>query len=286
MNKRKHIIRNLVTAVLLGTTIFLGAGTSASAETTYTVQLREKGNFTSLNDYLIGSGITPDMLPALATQDPSFAYVHVGGDGAMYLDSRAGYLIASYPAGTAPVIGVQGNGKDIRYSGLRKKLDAIPLYPMQTTGYAELDQLLDAIFAQIITPDMDTHDKMKACYDYLIANTVYGINSGVFGGIYDSAYATLTEGVGVCDNYTDAFIVMCHKIGVPIYHAGGGTTMASGGYTAHSWAVLQVGDEFLVFDPQVEDNITTKKGSNLYLRFGGNMYTQLKSKYLLDELYD
>ena len=56
-----------------------------------------------------------------------------------------------------PKMGIQSSKGELYYSGLRHALDSVPLYPMETTGSDEAGRLLDAIFAQIITEDMDTH---------------------------------------------------------------------------------------------------------------------------------
>ena len=54
----------------------------------------------------------------------------------------------------------QQNAADIRYTGLRAALDAVPLTP-QNMGIAEIDTYLDQVLALITTPEMDTHDKLK-----------------------------------------------------------------------------------------------------------------------------
>ena len=188
----------------------------------------------------------------------------------------------------------QTNAGDLYYAGLRQMLNSIPLNPMQSTGDPTLDQLLDSIFARIITPEMDTHDKLKACYDYLIENTQYssapnslnshnGTNWTWFFSyldVYDATYEVLTTGYGVCDHYASAFAVMARKIGVPMYRVNGETHTASGGFTGHAWCELQHNGVIYVFDPQVEDNIAGRNGGAIrYLRFGGTE-TQLADKYI------
>ena len=98
-------------------------------------------------------------------------------------------------------------------------MDSIPLYPMETTGSEELDRVLNIIFSQIITEDMDTHDKLKACYDYIIQNTEY-VAPACGGEPYYSAYGVFMVGEGICDTYSAAYAVMARKIGVPLYLAG------------------------------------------------------------------
>lgn len=215
-------------------------------------------------------------------------------DGKMYYFNEYGYMLynTTTPDGQRvdvngalmqPVFSLPSNKGNLYYAGLRQVLDSIPLYPQETTGRPELDALLNQIFAQIITPDMDTHDKLKACYDYLIVHTDYAVNSG-HGGSYNMAYALLTEGIGVCDDYSAAFAVMARKIGVPMYTAMGSTHKAGGGFTPHAWCQLDWGGVTYIFDPQVEDNIA-RGGAIMYIRFGGTT-AQLADKYVYEGVYD
>ena len=109
------------------------------------------------------------------------------GNGKSYYFNEQGYMLSNTTTPDGQRVGADGalipavrslpSAKgDLYYAGLRQTLDSMLLYPQETTGYDDLDGLLDQIFAQIITPDMDTHDKLKACYDYLITHTVYGQN--------------------------------------------------------------------------------------------------------------
>ena len=52
-------------------------------------------------------------------------------------------------------------------------LDNAPLDPA-VTGYTPLDDRIGEIFDHIFTDDMTTSGKVRACYDYLIQNCVYG----------------------------------------------------------------------------------------------------------------
>ena len=174
---------------------------------------------------------------------------------------------------------------DLYYRGLRQTLDSMILYPQESTGHDDLDAILDQIFAQIITPDMDTHDKLQACYDYLITHTVYGANSQ-WGGTYRYAYGTLSEGIGVCDDYSAAFAVMARKIGVPVYTATGSTHKSNGQFTPHTWCQLDCNGVTYIFDPQVEDVIANSRGGAImYIRFGGTT-AQLADKYRFESIMD
>lgn len=217
-------------------------------------------------------------------------------DGKSYYFNEWGYMLANTttPDGQrvgadgaliAPVMSLPSNKGNLYYGGLRQILDSIPLYPEETTGYTDLDAELNRIFAQIITADMDTHDKLKACYDYLITHTEYGSN-GYFGGSYSMAYGLLTTGLGVCDHYSAAFAVMARKIGVPVYTVGGTTHKSNGDFTPHAWCQMDFNGVTYIFDPQVEDVIAgSRGGSIMYIRFGGTA-AQLADKYRLEGVID
>lgn len=202
-----------------------------------------------------------------------------GADGLYMVDQRV--RSATGTEGQQPVFSVPSAQKDIQYRGLRQTLDAIPLYPDATTGSPELDERLDLIFAQIITPDMDTHDRLKACYDYLIANTFdpryeagqaiyeYVPVTDIFSTNFDAAQL-FYSGSGVCDNFSAAFAVMAWKIGVPMYIVHGDTASSRGGYTPHAWCQLDSADGTVyIFDPHIDYGIALRSGkASSYARFG------------------
>jgi hypothetical protein len=175
-------------------------------------------------------------------------------------------------------------GNDLYYGGLRDTLDSIPLQPMQATGDQELDNLLNSLIPQIISDDMDTHDKLRACYDYIINHTEYGADSHC-GDSYDMAYGVLADGIGVCDQYSAAFAVMARKIGLPMCTVGGETHKSDGSFTPHAWCQMDYNGTTYVFDPEVEDVIAGSNGGIMYIRFGGTS-DQLAGKYHYTTLVD
>lgn len=220
----------------------------------------------------------------------------VAADGSIIKDKRVRSVTGA--EGQQPIFSVPSSQKDICYKGLRQTLDAIPLYPDATTGYPELDVMLDQIFAQIITPEMDTHDKLKACYDYLIYNisdpryeegVSFGMVSSpvndIFTTYYDAAMLYVS-GAGVCDNFSAAFAVMAWKLGVPMYVAGGQTSSSRGGYTPHAWCQLDGADgTTYVFDPHIDYTMSVRSGKVAYQRFGATQ-AQMAGKYIVEEIYD
>lgn len=162
-------------------------------------------------------------------------------------------------------------------------LNSITLNP-QVSGNVELDAVIQSVLAQIISPNMSTYQKVKACYDYLITHSSYGTRGEV---IYipqgwDSneyiAYQILTTGVGVCDHYSAAFAYMMRAIGIEnSFIDGGYAGVSGGGYRSHAWAIIRIGGVHYVFDPQIEDNIA-KGGTIKYYRFC-KTYNELGKNY-------
>lgn len=162
--------------------------------------------------------------------------------------------------------------------------------------------MLDIIFAQIITPDMDTHDKLKACYDFLVVNIgdsryedvsavpspfavisektdeelVAYCSSEHYSMTYVLAGEMLQWGDGVCDNFSAAFAVMAWKLGVPMYFVSGETADGA----PHNWCQLDAPNGVTyVFDPHIEHLIMIR-GSGIpgNSRFGAPR-EQIAGKY-------
>ena len=96
--------------------------------------------------------------------------------------------------------------------------------------------------------------------------------------IGQSAYSILKGHVGVCTNYSAAFTVMARILGFDARLQDGFTHKASGGFTGHTWCVINIHGVDYVFDPQVEDNIAAG-GTIRYLRFC-KTYEEVADKYI------
>ena len=155
-------------------------------------------------------------------------------------------------------------------------LNAATLNPMKTND-AELDTLIDKIFAQILQPGMTTYQKVKACYDYLIHNAEYDYSGGAlrvrsgYNSFNDAITVTeadyiLTNNVGVCDDYSSAFMCMTRRIGLQSYTCACQAPNQSGGVSGHMVAFISVGGVNYIFDPQIED-YNAKGGKIPYRNF-------------------
>ena len=140
-------------------------------------------------------------------------------------------------------------------------LNAATLNPMKTNN-AELDGIIDSIFAKIIRDDMSTYQKTKAIYDYLMDNCYYGWGAVSWSGKYvkhDDDYVVvmgkhiLKTGHGTCDNYSAAFVAMARRIGLNAYFARGYAGNMAGYLDTHEIAIVTIGGVDYVFDPQIDD---------------------------------
>lgn len=154
-----------------------------------------------------------------------------------------------------------------RADKIRRLLNSAVLHPY-VSDHPELDAAVNALFDELFEPGMDTYDKVKACYDWLIENISYKRPYHESMGYWQCAYQVFRDGIGTCNCYSNAFAVMMRYIGLDCYVVEGSTTASGGGYTGHEWTTIKIGEDFYIFDPQVEDAIAGRNGGKVnYLRF-------------------
>lgn len=143
-------------------------------------------------------------------------------------------------------------------------MNTAKLSPKKTNCKA-LDDLVGSIISRITNSSMTTGQKVRACYDYLSQNCVYGYgyiptplpgnynySSDYF--IVTMAYPILVNNVGTCENYAAAFTVMMRRLGLDADVVYGQVGLSSGGKGGHYWTNITVNNKHYVFDTQVEHN--------------------------------
>ncbi len=193
--------------------------------------------------------------------------------------------------GAAPAVCAEESKRDI--------INSAELFPMKT-NYQSLDARVEEILGQIISPEMDTYDKVKACYAYCVEDSVYYQHIKWYNVLYtirDSyGYASIDDvwtiyGAdlfleakhGVCNDYAAAFAVMCRALGLEAYCVFGQTNTVSGGLAGHAWVNIRIGGVFYHFDPQVEANITDRNDGVIgYYRFCATD-EEMASKLFVDD---
>ncbi|MBD5081062.1 MAG: tetratricopeptide repeat protein [Ruminococcaceae bacterium] len=166
--------------------------------------------------------------------------------------------------------------KEFLDRALRYKLNSASLSPQQSS-YAPLNSLVQQVLSQITSSNMSTYQKVMACYDYLVNNCKYGDAPSSYYNAGDeaneklyaekSAYAILHGKVGICINYSAAFVALTRAIGLKSYLRTGQTTAYAGGYTAHVWCEIELGGTMYIFDPQLDDEMMTRGDIYEYTRF-------------------
>lgn len=159
-----------------------------------------------------------------------------------------------------------------------KLLNSAKLYPVKTQ-YEPVDTMIDTLFAKILKGNMTQAQKVRACYDYLAQNCSYrfGEHPDMSSRLYEFnedreavwlSYSILKDKIGVCDNFSAAFVVMLRRLGFEANLAHGQVGMTSGGYGAHTWVDVVLGGKHYIFDPQVENNNIRSDGSVGHFFYG------------------
>ncbi len=207
---------------------------------------------------------------SVATVDASGYVVGVGyGNTDIIVTDEAGAV------GKLEVMVISGYGMD--YSDIYtidSILNTAELKPMKT-NHEPVDQMVDQIFAQILTDDMTPGEKLRACYYYLATQCTYGYDGykavSVDGylspedrEIVEFSYCILKDRIGTCENFGAAFTVMTRRLGFETNFVYGDVAMSAGGYGGHYWSDVNVNGKHYVFDPQVENN----NGGTNYFFYG------------------
>lgn len=143
---------------------------------------------------------------------------------------------------------------------VRSMINALELHPYRT-NMPELNAAAEKILNEITTPDMDTYDQVLACYDWVMEHMLYQRASHRARGYWACALQAYKDGYGTCNCYTALFIVLTRYIGLETCYVEGDTSAYGGGMTFHYWTVLEMGGEYYIFDPQVEDQLIQRSAS-------------------------
>lgn len=115
----------------------------------------------------------------------------------------------------------------------------IHIYENQVTE-EQLNEQIDAVIAQIITPDMDKEAQLRAVYRYVYDHIAYTSDSDKSDWVraaYDGLFMT---GSGDCFNYFAASIAFCRRLGID-YREIERTPGAAEG--THFWIMVNIGDD-------------------------------------------
>ncbi len=122
-----------------------------------------------------------------------------------------------------------------------------------------VDEQVDEILLQLITPAMTPLEQIKAINDYIVLNSRYSFDTTASPF---SAYALLAEGKGVCQGYALLAYKMLQQTGHPVRFVVG---TAGGGN--HAWNLVEVGGQWYHLDVTWNDPLPDRPGQVRYKYF-------------------
>lgn len=129
----------------------------------------------------------------------------------------------------------------------------------------ELREQVDFILLSIIKPGMTEEEKISACYWYMVDNFSYRRTYETPQGDWTGTFALeiLTTGQGNCFRYAAAFAYLLHELGYETKVITGMIVARRGGMTPHGWTEVKIGDEWYVFDTELQ---YANRNKNYYWR--------------------
>ena len=115
----------------------------------------------------------------------------------------------------------------------------IHIYENQITE-EELNAKIDAVIAQIITPDMNKEAQLRAVYRYVYDHIAYTSDSDKSDWIRAAHDGLFVTGSGDCYNYFAAAIAFCRRLGID-YREIERTPGAADG--THFWIMVNIGTD-------------------------------------------
>lgn len=122
---------------------------------------------------------------------------------------------------------------------------------------AYVDTESTRILNEIIYPEMDDHQKVRAVHDYIVSHVAYDTSL-----VEHSAYAALSKGTTVCQGYALLTFKLIKQLGINIRIVEGN---ANG--SAHAWNLVNLDGVWYHLDSTWDDPIPDSPGRVLYNYF-------------------
>jgi len=123
-----------------------------------------------------------------------------------------------------------------------EKINALTLNPFNPDEITEdfIKENYYNQYANLVKPDMTNYEILRAVYDHVVqnyrTNTLKGTN---FPGAFQ------------CTAYAHALCRGLYVVGFDVRYMTGECTVKGGGWTAHAWSAIKIGDEILYFDANI-----------------------------------
>ncbi len=119
---------------------------------------------------------------------------------------------------------------------------------------SELMILVASVIESSTTGDMTRKEQLERCFNYLVSTTSYEKKIDVPLGDWPSEYAKeiLGTGKGSFYNYASAFAYIAKGLGYDSRIVTGTVQSDDGGKRPHAWTEVRVGDNWYIFDAQMQ----------------------------------
>lgn len=123
-----------------------------------------------------------------------------------------------------------------------EKINALTLNPVSPNEITNdfIRQNYYNQYANLVKPDMTNYELLRAVYDHVVQN--YRT---------DTLKLTNLPGAFQCTAYAHALCRALYVVGFDVRYMTGECTVKGGGWTAHAWSAIKVGDEILYFDANI-----------------------------------
>lgn len=127
-------------------------------------------------------------------------------------------------------------------------------YILTSSEKLEADEMINNILTEIIKPNMNDHEKVKAVHDYIVLNGEYDTSLQLY-----SDYEFLTKGKSVCNGYALLTYNMLNKLNIPVRLVSG-----TGNEEPHVWNIVKIDKYWFHLDTTWNDPVPDKKDSVSY----------------------
>ena len=126
----------------------------------------------------------------------------------------------------------------------------------------ELKKLVASVIESATTSSMSQKAQLENCFDYFVDASEYERKLDVPLGNWTGDYAAeiLLTGKGNCYNYAAGFAYIAKGLGYDARVCTGTVTSSLGGRTPHAWTEVRMGDNWYIFDSEMQD----AKGQGYY----------------------
>jgi hypothetical protein len=138
---------------------------------------------------------------------------------------------------------VKSIGWEITGTTKTSNIDVNVDYVITSAKRAAADNQIKIILDEIIKPNMNEHEKVKAVHDYIILNGKYDTSMQLY-----SDYDLLTQGTSVCNGYALLTYNMLSKLNIPVELVTG-----TGNNQLHIWNMVKLGDHWFHLDTTWDD---------------------------------